>query len=103
MKNETKLKKLKLFLDENGIKYTEPFYRGMHGHSDLFLPQFLIFIKLQGEDDDDFYRTHHLGVHPVFIRNEDTPKFVIQKVQNTIIRIMQMQQEKWLKDAGKKK
>lgn len=58
----------------------------------LFLPLFRIYIKLQGEDDELFYKTHHIGVHPIFIRDGETPKFVLEKVQNTIIKIMQKKQ-----------
>ena len=89
MKNETKLNKVKEFLDGNNIKYVTPKNAGKKGHSDLFLPSFRIYIKLQSEDDELFYKTHHIGVHPIFIRDGETPKFVLEKVQNTIIKIMQ--------------
>lgn len=92
MKNETKLNRVKEFLDGNNIKYVTPKNAGKKGHSDLFLPLFRIYIKLQGEDDELFYKTHHIGVHPIFIRDGETPKFVLEKVQNTIIKIMQNKQ-----------
>lgn len=92
MKNETKLNKVKEFLDGNNIKYVTPKNAGKKGHSDLFLPSFRIYIKLQGDDDELFYKTHHIGVHPIFIRYGETPKFVLEKVQNTIIKIMQKKQ-----------
>lgn len=102
MKNETKLEKLKAFLDENGIGYTESYNKGKYGHSDLVLPKYMIFIKLQGEDDDSFYASHHVGVYPVFVRDIDTPRFVLRKVQNTIIRVMQLKQENYLKKIMRK-
>ena len=47
MKNETKLKKVKEFLDKNNIKYSVSKNAGKDGHSDLVLPDFRIYIKLQ--------------------------------------------------------
>ena len=93
MKNETKLKKVVKFLDENGIKHVKSKNKGKAGHSDLVLPSFRIYIKLQGEDDALFHKKHHISVHPVFIRDSETPKFVIEKIQNTIIRVMQDKQK----------
>ncbi len=96
MKNETKLQKVKAFLDENGIAYTESYNKGKAGHSDLVLPDFMIFIKLQGEDDALFYETHHRGTFPVFVRTAESPKFVLEKIQNTIIHVMQIRQRKYM-------
>lgn len=93
MKNETKLKKVREFLDENNIKYKTSKNAGKAGHSDLVLPSFRIFIKLQGEDDALFYENHHIGVYPIFVRDADAPKFVLEKVQNTIIKVMQLKQK----------
>lgn len=101
MKNETKLKKVKEFLDKNNIKYSVSKNAGKDGHSDLILPAFRIYIKLQGEDDALFYKKHHIGVHPVFIRDEETPKFVIEKLQNSIIKVMQKKQEAFEKRKNK--
>lgn len=91
-KKEIGLSRLKEFLDEKNIECVIPKNAGKKGHSDLFLPSFRIYIKLQGEDDELFYKTHHIGVHPIFIRDGETPEFVLEKVQNTIIRIMQKKQ-----------
>ena len=46
MKNETKLEKVKKFLDENNIKYSEPKHKGRKGHSDLVLSELCIFILI---------------------------------------------------------
>jgi len=102
MKNETKLKKVKEFLDENNIKYKTSKNTGKAGHSDLVLPSFRIFIKLQGEDDALFYENHHIGVYPIFVRDGETPKFVLEKVQNTIIKSMQAQQAAFASKEQKK-
>lgn len=97
MKNETKLKKVQKFLEENGIQYRLPKERRF-GHSDLWIPNLKIFVKIDGEDRHVFYEKHHVGrIFPVFIRDEDTPKFVIEKVQDTIIRAMTLKQKDLLK------
>ncbi len=95
MKNETKLEKVKKFLDENNIEYRARKNRKW-GKSDLYLPAFGINIKLEGDDDSDFYKTTR-RFFPVFVRSADTPKFVLEKVQNTIIRSMQVKQAKLMK------
>lgn len=99
MKNETKLKKVQRFLEENGIEYHLPKKRGKFGHSDLTIPKFGIYIKLDGDDSRAFYERHHRGwkQFPVFVRDSDTPKFVIEKVQNTIIKSMTLEQNALLK------
>ena len=79
MKNETKLKKVIAFLQENNIKYRHP-EKVLFGHSDLFLPDTRVAIKIDGEDSIRFYDTHKRSCFPVFIREEDTPKFEIEKV-----------------------
>ena len=92
MKNETKLKKVIAFLEENNIKYRQ--HKNVwFGHSDLFLPDTRVAIKIDGEDSVRFYDTHKKTCFPVFIRDEDSPKFVIEKVQNTIIKSMTKQQQ----------
>ena len=101
MNNEKKLNRVKEFLDGNNIKYVTPKNAGKKGHSDLFLPLFRIYNKLQREDDALFYKKHHIVVHPVFIRDEETPKFVIEKLQNTIIKVMQKKQEAFEKRKKK--
>lgn len=97
MKNETKLKKLMKFLEENGIEFIIPIKHGRRWHSDLVLPKYKVCIKIQGEYDEVFFQKHKAGKYPVFIRDADTPKFVIEKVQNTIIKSMKDSQSCILK------
>lgn len=93
MKNETKLKKVIAFLEENNIKYRQ--HKNVwFGHSDVFLTDTRVAIKIDGEDRKRFYETHKGKCYPVFIRDEDTPKFVLEKVINTIIKSMNINQNK---------
>lgn len=108
MKKETKLEKVKNFLDENGIAYIIPKRHGEVGHSDLVIPSYRINIKLSTNpvEDEVFYRKHKGFIFPVFIRDEDKKAFVIEKVQNTIIKAMTRIQNSILsserKRAGRK-
>lgn len=86
MKNETKLERVKRFLDENGTRY-ESRANGA-GHSDLWLPDLRIAIKMEGDDDALFFETHSKSCFPVFIRDADTLGFVREKLRNTIIKAM---------------
>lgn len=92
MKNETKLKKVIAFLEENNIRYRQR-KNVWFGHSDIFLPETRVAIKIDGEDRDRFFETHKSRSYPVFIRDEDTPKFVLEKVQNTIVKSMMKEQK----------
>ena len=92
MKNETKLKKLEAWLDENNFSHHVPssLERGVKGSPNLIITPFgnhRINVKIEGDDDSLFY-VRHMGKHPVFIRDSETPKFVLEKVQNVIIELM---------------
>ena len=92
MKNETKLKKLVAWLDENNFSHHVPrsLGRGVKGSPNLIITPFgeyKINVKIEGEDDSLFY-DRHKRKNPVFIRDSETPKFVLEKVQNVIIELM---------------
>ena len=95
MKNETKLKKLMSFLDENGIKYTTPRKR-KEGSAHLFIGQYMISVKIEGKDDTLFFDKHKRGKHPFFISTSETPKYIIEKMQNLITRMMLIQQKHFM-------
>lgn len=104
VKNETKLKKLAAWLGENGIEYRTYEWRkgyARKGHCDLFIPQYMVSVKIEDKFAGYFFRRHKFNRHPVFIRDKDTPKFVIEKVQNTIIKVMCDQQKYCMKQQKK--
>lgn len=101
MKNINKLAKVKQFLDENNIKYKER-TKHRYGHSDLYVPDTRVCIKLEGEDDEYFYRRHKKYSHPVFIRKKDAPKFAVDKVANTIRNAMIALQKGLVRKQNKK-
>ena len=92
MKNVTKLKKLEAWLDENNFSHHvhRSLERGVKGRPNLIITPFgshRINVKLEGEDDRLFY-DRHKRKNPVFIRDSESPKFVLEKVQNVIIELM---------------
>ncbi len=96
MKNINKLERLKTFLKEQGIEYATPSECSEPGSYNLSIPAHRVFVKVtpEGEEDDQvFFNLHKHREYPVFIRTADTPKFVIEKVQNTIIKSMLKHQE----------
>ena len=106
VKNITKLKKLMAWLDKNSIEYkTTEEERGKYykyKKSDLFIPKYVISVKIDDSQTQKWYKKH-LSRNPVVIRDADTPKFVIEKIQNTIVRVMQEQQLHWLRQMRKNK
>ena len=61
----------------------------------IVLSELCIFIKISGDDDAKFFNRHKY-YYPIFIRDNETPKFVLEKVQNTIIKSMKEKQERLL-------
>lgn len=104
VKNTTKLKELMAWLDENNVEYKTIKERGNYRckKSDLFIPKYVISVKIDDSRTQKWYKKH-LSRNPVIIRDADTPKFVIEKIQNTIVRVMQEQQLHWLRQMRKNK
>ncbi|KGF52434.1 hypothetical protein [Prevotella amnii] len=100
MKNINKLEKVKKFLEENNIKYARAVNKP--GKRDLWIPTLRIAIKIDSEDGQLFFKKYRRWAYPVFIRDNDTPKFVLEKVQNTIIKAMTRQQVKAMRIIEKK-
>ena len=79
-------------MDENNFSHHDPgsLERGVKGSPNLIITPFgshRINVKLEGEDDRLFY-DRHKRKNPVFIRDSESPKFVLEKVQNVIIELM---------------
>lgn len=81
--NNEKIEALKTWLTENKVKYQEDVVHAGKGiHIDLYIPKFRIAIHVG--DDEDWYHKVKAFVHPVFVRDQDSAEFLIEKVQNTI-------------------
>lgn len=105
MKNQTKLERLKLFLDENGIEYRVPNQAGKYGRSDLYIPRWRIAIKVNREgfkEDAYFFKRHRGYSRPIYIRTEDSMAFVREKVQNVLIKAMKESQNRIVRAQRKR-
>lgn len=106
MTNEEKLEGLKAFLTENGIKFIENYKSGLHVLMDLKLPDYMIAVHLSDDKDDEFYHRTFRQYKPFFIRESETPDFIIEKMQNCITDIMVKRQKiyekKQKKEEGKR-
>lgn len=98
MKNETKLKKLILWLDDNNIKHevpTEP-----HG-SHVMKPDLIVWatddlhihVMIDNGDAElvEKFFNEYKSLAPFFIRSSETPSYILEKMQNTIIKLMKKQ------------
>lgn len=98
MTNREKLNCITAWLRMQHIGYV---YRTKHEHgkSDVFIPKYKVFIKIAGKDDAEFFLRHR--TFPVFIREEESAEFVLEKVQMTIIKSMTRRQAVLLRKAKK--
>lgn len=96
--NNEKIEALKAWLTENKVKYQEDVvYAGKGIHIDLYLPKYTIAVHVG--DDSDFFQKVKNFLHPVFVREQDSAEFLIEKVQNT----MKNHQEQMKRAQGKPK
>ena len=86
MTTKQKMERVKAFLTENGIPFKENFRdrRGRKLH--IYISNFKIVIH--PNDDQRFYKSVRFDYHPIFVREEDTLEFVLEKVRNTITRLI---------------
>ena len=78
--NEKKLEAVKDWLRENNIKYLEAHDLNKSLKADMWIPSLMIAVHV-GEDDG-FYKKTYRWCKPFFIRDNETLKFVIEKIQN---------------------
>jgi hypothetical protein len=109
MTNEEKLKALRNFLNENKI----PFINNYHSKTfnvDMAIKvkklRIAVFISSGDKDFEDrmvFAKSSYNGAplrnvyNPFFIRKSETKKFVLEKMQNCIVKRMMILQKRWQK------
>ena len=92
-----KYEAVKEYLTKEGIEYWTEVHVGKTGIVlPLYIPRYRIAVHVG--DDTQWYNCVKRTTHPVFIREEDTIGFVIEKVQNTIRRI----KEGWKKSKSRR-
>ncbi len=103
MTQEEKLGALKAWLVENNIEHwvNVKVAKADNVVIPLYIRRYVIAVHVG--DDQKWYLNVRRFAHPVFIREEDSIEFVIEKVQNVIITRMTAEQKAsirraWLKD-----
>ena len=94
-----KFEHLKSFLRENGIDFVEKHVSGTGVVIDLRVKKYNIAVHLSDEHDQEFYMKLRKLYHPFFIREEESPEFIIEKMQNCILDIMNGRQRKFEKSS----
>lgn len=105
MTNEqkSKLEVIMNFLNDNKIAF-HPQYNGKANVTpDLYVPKHKIMVKVSEgkESDDEFFMKVRRRYHPLFIRDNDTREFVLEKIQNLIIDIMKRNHALYSKSKSK--
>lgn len=114
MTNQDKLEGLKKFLQENGLKYFEK-YRSHTFKVTMDLKVRKLRIAVFISDGDPKHenalvyatkrnRKYYFArvYNPFFIRESDSMEFIIEKMQNTIIKRMMQAQKRWQKEQRHK-
>lgn len=112
--NERKLEAVKKFLIKNNIGFEEKHYSKTYDLTmDLKIKKLRIavFLSKGKEYEDRIYRTRsvrkqfHLAVlyKPFFIRDGESQKFVLEKLQNCIYDRMLLMQKHWMEKQNQNK
>lgn len=100
MTNKEKLNEVAKFLDKEGIDFIlRP--ENVRMKSNLYIPKWKIGVKLEGEDNERYFQTHKRCLSVIFIRESETAEFVLEKLQNVIVKQMMEAQRKFLKKSRK--
>ena len=87
------------FLTENKIPFFTTYKGNVKVTPDLYIAKHKIMVKISEgkEKDDNFYHADKYKYHPLFIRDDETKDFVLEKMQNLIIDIMKKKQQLYSK------
>lgn len=83
MTKEEKLEVVKKFLEDKGIEYNLPKKDNPLCH--LYAKgHYNIAVHMSNEQDDDFFKKYRNNARPLFIRDEETSDFILEKMNNLI-------------------
>lgn len=89
MTNQEKMEALKKWLQNKRIEHwVNVTQQEKDIFIDVYLPRYLMAIRIDGEDSPAWFKGVKYYLFPVFIRDADTSEFVIEKVQNTMERVI---------------
>ena len=102
MTNEEKLEKLKEWLKDNNVPFDENHKSRSTGFTfALMVKKPLIAVCISSERDNEIFRRIKRTYAPFFIRESESPEFIIEKMQNCIVDRM-LKQQKALENEAKK-
>ena len=108
--NEEKLKAIKDFLRENNVDFVENYHsKNYNLDMELCIKNLMIAVFLSDDDkeyEESIYtkrtknnkRPFYTMYNPFFIRKSETKKFVLEKMQNCIVKRMMILQKRWQKE-----
>lgn len=100
MTNKEKLNEVVKFLNKEEIDFIlRP--EDVKIKSNLYIPKWKIGVKIEDENGERYFKSHKHYISIVFIRENETAKFILEKLQNVIIHKMMAAQRKYLKDTDK--
>lgn len=100
MTNKEKLNEVVKFLNKEGIGFIlRP--EDVKIKSNLYIPKWKIGVKIEDENGERYFQSHKHYISIVFIRENETAKFILEKLQNVIVQKMLAAQRKYLKDTDK--
>ena len=102
MTNQEKLEKLKEWLKDNNIPFDENHKSRSTGFTfDLRVKKPLIAVCISSEKDNEIFNRIKRTYAPFFIRESESPEFIIEKMQNCIIEEMKKRQQALMENKEK--
>lgn len=100
MTNKEKLAKVVKFLNKEGIDFKlRP--EGVKIKSNLYIPEWKIGLKIEDENSERYFQSHKRYISVIFIRENETAKFILEKLQNVIVQRMLAAHQKFIKKTIK--
>lgn len=100
MTNKEKLDEVVKFLEKEDIDFVlRP--ESVKSKSNIYIPRWKIGVKIEDECSQDYFNQHKRFIGIVFIRESETAEFVLEKLQNVIVKQMMEAQRKFLKKSRK--
>lgn len=100
MTNKEKLGEVVKFLNKEGIDF-ELRAENVKKKSNLYIPKWKIGLKIEDNNSERYFQTHKRYISIIFIRENETEAFVLEKLQNVIVKKMLSAHQKFLRNTIK--
>lgn len=100
MTNKEKLDEVVKFLEKEGIDFAlRP--ENVKMKSNIYIPKWKIGVKIEDKDSQTYFDKHKRYISIVFIRENETVEFILDKLQTVIVKRMMAAQRKFLMESSK--